>query len=265
MTSRPLGQVTRGTTAPNRLRRIDRWLIHRECARLRSLVDPTVVDLGFGASPVTVLELRHRLAAEVRPDLRVVGVEIDAERVAAAASLANERVTFLRGGFELGDIPRPAVVRAANVLRQYEEAQVWPAWEQVAARLQPGGLLIDATCDEVGRLGSWVGVRAAADGAAAPETFTISVSVLHLDRPSDVAARLPKILIHHNFGGERVHTLLQRLDEAWDRTAGHRVFGGRAHWVAMCEYATAHGLVTLDQRQRWRLGELTMPWAEVAP
>ena len=35
------------------------------------------------------------------------------------------------------------LVRAFNVLRQYEEDEVWPAWDVLTARLLPGGLLLD--------------------------------------------------------------------------------------------------------------------------
>ena len=61
--------MTRGTTNPNRLRRVDRWLADVEGWRLRAgLGPPLVVDLGYGASPVTALELHDRLA-RVRPDV----------------------------------------------------------------------------------------------------------------------------------------------------------------------------------------------------
>ncbi|MBX6724206.1 MAG: class I SAM-dependent methyltransferase, partial [Dactylosporangium sp.] len=69
---RPRGMVTRGTTNPNRLRRVDTWLVAWYGTTLRAAPDPLVVDLGYGASPVTTVELRARLAS-VRPDVRVVG------------------------------------------------------------------------------------------------------------------------------------------------------------------------------------------------
>jgi tRNA G46 methylase TrmB len=121
--ARPQGRVTRGTTNPNRLRRVDNW-ITAACADLvRSAVDPVVVDLGYGGTPVTTLELRARLA-RLRPDVRVVGVEIDPARVAAADPVADPPgLTFVRGGFELAGL-RPVLVRALNVLRQYDEAEV---------------------------------------------------------------------------------------------------------------------------------------------
>ena len=79
---RPVGQLTRGTTGYNRLRRSDRWLVHspRVRAALLSAADPLVVDLGYGALPVTTLELASRLRV-VRADVRVVGLEIDPDRV----------------------------------------------------------------------------------------------------------------------------------------------------------------------------------------
>ena len=83
MPGRPVGTITRGTTNPNRLRRADRWLCSVHAPLLRSAADPLVVDLGYGATPVTAVELLDRLR-RVRPDVEVVGIEIDPSRVAAA-------------------------------------------------------------------------------------------------------------------------------------------------------------------------------------
>jgi hypothetical protein len=51
--ARAIGEPTRGTTAPNRLRRVDRWLLHALGPRLSQSSAPLVVDLGFGSSPIT--------------------------------------------------------------------------------------------------------------------------------------------------------------------------------------------------------------------
>lgn len=125
-TSRPVGTVTRGTTNTNRLRRMDRWIVHTLGSRLRAADRPPVaVDLGYGAAPWTAVELSHRLRT-VRPDLRTVGIEIEPARVAAALPYAEPPVlTFRRGGFEVPLDGGPALlIRAANVLRQYEEEAV---------------------------------------------------------------------------------------------------------------------------------------------
>jgi hypothetical protein len=253
--------VTRGTTNPNRLRRVDRWLAGPQAWRLRRAGDPVVVDLGYGATPVTAVELRERLRA-VRPDVEVVGVEIDPARVAAAQPLAGDGLSFTVGGFEV-PLPggrRPILVRALNVLRQYDEPQVGPAWDVVRGRLAPGGLLVDGTCDEIGRRCAWVAVTA--DG---PISLTLSLRLAGLERPSDVAERLPKALIHRNVPGERVHALLAALDDAWARAAHHATFGVRQRWLAAAAAAKAGGWPVLDGPARWRLGELTVAWDAVRP
>ncbi|MFC5285907.1 class I SAM-dependent methyltransferase [Actinokineospora guangxiensis] len=247
--ARALGCPTRGTTNPNRLRRSDRWI-----AALPLPPHALVVDLGYGATPVTTVELAARL-----PGARVVGLEIDPERVAAAKAAEDPpRLVFRRGGFELAGL-RPDLVRAFNVLRQYTEAEALAAWETMCARLAPGGLLVEGTCDEIGRRCWWVALTA--DG---PQTITLSCLPADIERPSDLAERLPKALIHRNVPGERVHALLSALDACWDNAAPFAPFGPRARWVeAVAELA--RGLPVLNGRKRWRLGEVTLPWSSVAP
>ncbi len=259
---RPVGVVTRGTTNPNRLRRMDRWLADVQGWRLRRpTAPPVVVDLGYGASPVTVLELHDRLM-RVRRDVEVVGIEIDPARVAAGRGLERPGLRFALGGFEvpLPDGGRPTVVRAFNVLRQYAEDEVPPAWALVASRLAPDGLLVDGTCDELGRLASWVAVE-----AAGPVSLTVSLRLRGLDRPSVVAERLPKALIHRNVPGEPVHRFLEELDRAWRYAAPQAGFGVRQRWLATCTALRDDGWPVLDGPRRWRLGELTVAWPAVAP
>ncbi len=273
--SRAQGRITRGTTGVNRLRRMDRWIAAHPA--LREAADPLVVDLGYGASHRTPSELLDRLR-RVRDDVRVIGIEIDPARVEAARPFAREGLSFEQGGFEVPVDARPAVIRAANVLRQYDEAEVAAAWAIMLARLQPGGMLLEGTCNEVGRVASWVGLRAAAPAgagrpavAAGPETFTIA---LHLDSlggtespegPSVVAERLPKALIHRNVPGERIHALLRELDAQWAMNAPLATFSARQRWIAAVQGLRATGWPVRDGVSRWRLGELTLPWEAVAP
>ena len=258
---RPVGTITRGTTNPNRLRRCDRWLAGPQAWRLRhSPTRPIVVDLGYGSSPITAVELHGRIR-RVRRDVDVVGIEIDPDRVTAAKPLEREGLAFRRGGFEipLRDGARPTVVRAFNVLRQYEEAQVPDAWARVQERLAPGGLLIDGTCDEIGRRSTWVAVD-----ATGPVSLTISLRLAGLERPSDVAERLPKALVHRNVAGERIHAFLADLDQAWARSAPHSSWGARQRFLAAAADVGQRWPLR-DGRARWRLGEITVAWEAVAP
>src|SRR5215212_8713083 len=196
--ARALGLPTRGTTNANRLRRVDRWLLATQIPRLRDAARPLVVDLGYGASAVTTLELVERLASEVT-GLEVVGLEIDPARVAAvAADRDPPRVDFRLGGFELAGL-QPVLVRAFNVLRQYDEESASRAWSTMRAGLAPRGLIVEGTCDEWGRRAAWVTLDA--DG---PLTLTLSTRVADISTPSDLAERLPKALIHHNVRGRPV-------------------------------------------------------------
>jgi len=178
---------------------MDNWIAARLGPLLRGAADPLVIDLGYGATPITAVELADRLA-RVRADVRVLGLEIDPDRVAAAQPAADPpRLEFARGGFELAG-RRPAIVRAANVLRQYSESDALEAWATMLANLAPDGVLVEGTCDELGRLGGWVLLD-----ATGAQSLTLAARVETLERPAELAERLPKALIHRNVRGEPVH------------------------------------------------------------
>ena len=236
---------------------MDNWITSVLGGVLRAAADPLVVDLGYGSTPVTAVELASRLR-RVRPDVRVLGLEIDADRVAAALPAADPPgLSFARGGFELAG-HRPTIVRAANVLRQYDEDAARAAWSTLCAGLAAGGVLVEGTCDELGRRGCWV--RLAPDG---PVSLTLACRTADIERPSDLAERLPKALIHRNAPGEPIHALFRELDAAWAAAAPLSTFGPRQRWSA-----TGAALV----RDGWPLdasragyGELSVAWSAVAP
>jgi hypothetical protein len=270
MASGPVGRVTRGTTGTNRLRRVDRWIARHPALR-RAEPRPLVVDLGFGASAVTALELEARLRA-VRDDVEVLGLEIEPDRVRRARAQLEEvrggdtpfasdaHVSFGLGGFEVPASRRPTVIRAFNVLRQYDEEDVPAAWRRMSTRLTAEGILVEGTCDEIGRVSTWIEVGA----DAVPRTLSVSLRLAGLEHPSIAAERLPKALIHRNVPGERVHTFLTALDREWDRAAAVAPFGPVHRWRTALDGLVADGW-PLRGRGRWRLGEVTVPWSAVAP
>jgi len=62
---------------------VDRWITQALGSALGAAERPLIVDLGFGASPVTTLELYQRIRA-IAPEAEVTGLEIDPDRVASA-------------------------------------------------------------------------------------------------------------------------------------------------------------------------------------
>ncbi|HEY1627454.1 MAG TPA: class I SAM-dependent methyltransferase [Streptosporangiaceae bacterium] len=267
------GEVTRGTTNPSRLRRVDRWIGGPQRAVLRSAERPLVVDLGYGATPVTTIEL-YRTVKKVSPDAEVIGLEIDQDRVTAANryldGLDLPDLSFARGGFELPVHRRPVLVRAFNVLRQYPEERAWAAWARLRDGLASGGVLIEGTCDELGRRAVWVTLpRAGELPRAGDGTITFSARLASLEQPSDLAERLPKVLIHRNAPGQPVYRFLRDLDYAWACAAPQSAFGRRQRWLAAVAALAGDWPVIrrppCGGQARWRLGELTLPWAALAP
>jgi hypothetical protein len=257
--ARALGLPTRGTTNANRLRRVDRWLLATQVPRLRDSARPLVVDLGYGSSAVTTLELVERLRPEV-DRLEVVGLEIDPARVTAVADDRDPpRVDFRVGGFELAGL-QPVLVRAFNVLRQYDEPSAAQAWDTMRAALGPGGVIVEGTCDEWGRRSAWITLDA--DG---PLTLTLATRVSDIETPSDLAERLPKALIHHNVPGQPIHQFLRAFDTTWAAAAGLSTFGPRQRWVAAVEALADQGWPLVGSTRRWRHGEVSVRWSAVAP
>ncbi|NMD55410.1 MULTISPECIES: class I SAM-dependent methyltransferase [Tsukamurella] len=260
----PEGRITRGTTGLNRLRRSDRWSVQSPAvlAALRG-PSPLAVDVGYGARPNTTLEWAGWLR-RVNPSVRVTGLEIDPARVVPG----RDGVDFARGGFELAGL-RPNLVRAFNVLRQYDESEVRDAWAMVTERLAPGGVFIEGTCDELGRRCCWLTLGAPGAGTSGlpvPRSLTLAWHPGYSEHPSDLAERLPKALIHHNVPGERIHALLTLADRCWDEAAGYATYGNRVRWraaAALLEERT-DGAARAPRRPV-RDSLLTVDWELVAP
>ncbi|AWB83270.1 SAM-dependent methyltransferase [Corynebacterium liangguodongii] len=253
---RPFGVITRGTTGVNRLRRCDRWVRYHAGAQevLRSTPRPLAIDVGYGASHTTTVEWARWLR-QINPAVEVVGLEIHPERVLPP----RDGVRFELGGFELAGYT-PHLVRAFNVLRQYDVADVAPMWEAVTSRLAPGGLFIEGTCDELGRRAAWVLLD-----ATGPRTLTLAWDPHDAQRPSDLAERLPKALIHNNVPGEAIHALLAAADEAWERAAGWAPHGPRVRWRHAHAELIREGWGLAPVRRRLRDNTLTINWEDVSP
>src|SRR5690349_3118867 len=132
VSKKPEGQPTRGKTASNRLRRVDNFILLYEPSLLTRtdglFAESLFVDLGYGFDARTTLESAARFRG-MNPNLKILGVEIDKERVEAALPFVDDKTFFRLGGFNLPlhENEHVRLIRAFNVLRQYEEKDFAPA------------------------------------------------------------------------------------------------------------------------------------------
>lgn len=134
----------RARTRPGRLAVIDRWLSIHERPLLAA--GHTVIDFGFGATPVTTLEWALAVRASV------IGIEQDLA-LFEAARRTHPTLRLVHGSFDtLPALGPVSVVRAMNVLRGYPAAAVASAHHALAAPLVDGGVLIEGSCDTSGQV-----------------------------------------------------------------------------------------------------------------
>ena len=254
VSQKPEGQPTRGKTASNRLRRVDNFILLYEpslLTRTDSLfADSLFVDLGYGFDARTTLESAERFR-RVNPALPILGVEIDKERVDAALPHADAITHFREGGFNLSLQPNESVrlIRAFNVLRQYEEKDFFPAYEMLAQYVLPGGLMIEGTSNPFGSI--WVANLARKEGSGWKfEALVFSTNFRMGFDITNFQAVLPKNYIHHVTESEPIHNFF----EAWKRSAAEtssaKVFGTKQWFIAAAENLAAKGY-KIDLHKKW--------------
>ncbi len=239
------GQITRGKTAPNRLRRADHFLAAYDPALIQrtdeAFEDALYVDLGYGSRPDTSLESVKRLR-QLNPDLAMLGVEIKSERVERAKPFEDSQTFFRLGDFQLplvsrsdGSLETVRLIRAFNVLRQYEEQEAWPAICQLTDQLLPGGLLMDGTSDPYGRVWTASMIRLP-ENADQPqvklEALVLGGNLNVSFDPEAFQTRLPKSFIHRVVESDPVHRFMEDFKASARDTRSSEVWGPRAWFTA---------------------------------
>lgn len=263
ISKKPEGQPTRGKTASNRLRRVDNFILLYEPSLLTRtdglFADSMFVDLGYGFDARTTLESAARFR-RVNPDLKVLGVEIDQERVDNALPFTDEKTFFRLGGFNvpLKDGQTARLIRAFNVLRQYDERDFAPAYERLAQYMLPGGLMIEGTSNPFGSIWCANVVRKMESGkhvlsSAEGWKFEALVFSTNFRMGFDVMefqTILPKNLIHHVLKGEPIYDFF----EAWKRsaleTAAMKTYGAKQWFIAAGERLAERGY-TVESQRKW--------------
>jgi hypothetical protein len=254
VSKKPEGQPTRGKTASNRLRRVDNFLLLYEPSLLTRtdglFVESLFVDLGYGFDARTTLESATRFR-RVNPDLKILGVEIEKERVEAALPYADEKTFFRLGGFNLplkaGEHVR--LIRAFNVLRQYEEKDFAPAYERLAQYVLPGGLMIEGTSNPFGSIWCANGVRKLESGKWQMEALVFSTNFRMGVDIEEFQTVLPKNLIHHVVPGEPIYDFFEAWKRSAAETAAMKTYGPRQWFIAAGERLAQQGYTIASQRK----------------
>ncbi len=250
VSKKPLGTVTRGKTARNRLRQVDNFMLLYEPSLIARRDGSLFVDLGYGAEAVTTLESGERFR-KLNPDLKILGVEIEPERVTAALPFADERTFFRLGGFNLPLNPGESVraIRAFNVLRQYDESQVTLAWNQLANYVQEGGLLIEGTSNPTGAI--WVANLLRKNGSSWNREALVFFTNFHLGfDPLEFQTILPKNLIHRMVPNEPIFEFFSSWKAAVAETSPLRSWGQR-QWFAAAATALSRSGYRINLRRKW--------------
>ncbi len=225
--ARALGLPTRGTTNPNRLRRMDNWIAARlgagaargrRSAGDRSRLRRDAGDRGRAADAAAA-------GARRRPGARP-GDRPAARGRRRCRPRGRRALTFAVGGFELAG-HRPAIVRAANVLRQYAPAEAAARVGDDACRAGPGRrarrghvrrdrparCLGAARCRRSGVADAGVPRR-----VAQPAVRPRGAAAEGADPPQRRRAADPRVAA-------------ASFDAAWDAAAPVSVFGARQRWT----------------------------------
>ena len=271
VSKKPEGQPTRGKTASNRLRRVDNFVLLYEPSLLtRSdglFPDSMFVDLGYGFDARTTLESASRFR-RVNPNLKILGVEIEKDRVEAALSYADEKTFFRLGGFNLplNDGEHVRLIRAFNVLRQYEEKEFAPAYERLAHYVLPGGFMVEGTSNPFGSIWSANVVRRTMESGSllpkkpelAPalhtpwrfEALVFSTNFRLGFEVEEFQTILPKNYIHHVVKGEAVHDFFEAWKQSAAEMAAMKTYGARQWFVAAAERLAERGY-PIDSQRKW--------------
>lgn len=265
---KPQGQVTRGKTARNRLRPVDNFFLMYDPGLLvrgdEDFSRALFVDLGYGAEAFTTLETADRFRKS-NPRLGILGVEIEAERVAHALPFADGQTFFRLGGFNIPLEPGETIraIRAFNVLRQYEEAEVAPAWAQMARGVLPGGLLVEGTSNPFGSiLAANLLRRSESESAPWRQEALVFYTNFRLGfDPVEFQTILPKNFIHRVTPGEPIYDFFAAWKASAAESAPMRAFGLRAWFAASAEGLSRRGYKVRLQKKWLNRGWLVWEFA----
>ena len=212
---------------------LDAWLIENEKQLLEGR--GAIVDVGYGESPVTTLELARALRSSGR-NLRVIGIEREAQ------PRPGDEVELLSGDFNTcAQLGPTAVVRAMNVLRGYREEEVPAIHAALGAGLVEGGLVIEGSTDTDGHV-TVVWLLRKLTGGLAREALLFHTDFERGFSPWLFRDWLPRDLRRRAQPGTAIHSLLSRWDaQATGATPQERFVRSVPGVLSATDWEMGHG------------------------
>jgi hypothetical protein len=137
-------------------------------------------------------------------------------------------------------------------LRQYEEADVLPAWAQMARGVLPGGLLVEGTSNPFGSILA-ANVLRRVDDESAPwrrEALVFYTNFRLGFDPAEFQTILPKNYIHRVIQGETIYNFFEAWKASAAESAPMRTFGLRPWFVAGAEGLSRRGY-RVRMQKKW--------------
>lgn len=256
--AKPIGQPTRGKTTSNRLRQVDIFVI-LAWRHILTSASPLLIDVGYGEHAWTALEMYQRLWS-INPRSRLLGVEIDPMRVMNALPYTNPpHIHFCLGGFNLIDVlegQQATFIRAYNVLRQYNEAEVMPALSAMSQSLAEGGILIEGTSTPSGHLVAFDVYQKQARELV-HKHIVLGTNFRNDPTPIEFQAILPKRLIHHAYD-DPVWSFFRMWERGLALARGAGQHRPRRKWAYAIRYLHHMGYPVDTRRRLVRRGYLVL-------
>jgi hypothetical protein len=145
------------------------------------------------------------------------------------------------------------LIRAFNVLRQYEEKDFAPAYERLAEYVLPGGLMIEGTSNPFGSVWAANVVRKTLESDSLPSSWKFEALVFstnfHLGLDvQEFQTILPKNLIHHVMKGEPIYDFFEAWKRSAAETAAMKTYGFKQWFIASAESLSTKGYKVNLQR-----------------
>ncbi|MGB9597016.1 MAG: hypothetical protein ACPL7B_12110, partial [Candidatus Poribacteria bacterium] len=164
----------------------------------------------------------------INPNIKVLGVEIDKERLSEAKRYEQPNVEFKLGGFNLPlkDDEYASIIRYYNVLRQYPEEEFEPSIKTLCHYITNDGIILEGTSDQYGRLTAF-NIFGRSDNNIKRYRLGFGTNFNLTFYPRDFQSVLPRNYIQHITQGEWIYQFFDNWTASFYKALGLKITSER--------------------------------------